>query len=71
MVKGIDDLGIVNTITNIISNQHAVNMKSISFESDDGIFEGKIMLYVYDTEHLDELILKFEQIDGVKSIERM
>lgn len=69
-ITGIDDVGIVNDITNIISLQHDVNMKSISFESNDGIFEGKIMLYVYDTEHLDELILKFEQIDGVKSVER-
>ena len=48
-----------------------MNMKSIGFESNDGIFEGKIMLYVYDTEHLDELILKFEQINGVKSVERI
>lgn len=70
-ITGIDDMGIVNNMTNIISMQHEVNMKSISFESNDGIFEGKIMLYVYDTEHLDELILKFEQIDGVKSVERI
>lgn len=70
IINGIDDLGIVNRITNIISTQHEVNMKSIGFESNDGVFEGKIMLYVYDTEHLDELILKFEQIDGVKSVER-
>ncbi|WP_066759513.1 RelA/SpoT family protein [Crocinitomix algicola] len=71
LITGIDDMGIVNNMTNIISMQHEVNMKSISFESNDGIFEGKIMLYVYDTEHLDELILKFEQIDGVKSVERI
>lgn len=70
LINGIDDLGIVNRITNIVSAQHFVNMKSIGFESNDGVFEGKIMLYVYDTEHLDELILKFEQIDGVKSVER-
>jgi guanosine-3',5'-bis(diphosphate) 3'-pyrophosphohydrolase len=63
-ITGIDDVGIVNTITNIISQEHRVNMKSISFESTDGIFEGKIMLYVYDTEHLDKLMLQFEQING-------
>ncbi len=71
IITGIDDIGIVNNITNIISAQHEVNMKSIGFESNDGIFEGKIMLYVYDTEHLDQLILKFEQIDGVKAVERI
>jgi GTP pyrophosphokinase len=46
-------------------------MKSISFESNDGVFEGRIKLFVYDTEHLDKLVLKFEQIDGVKSVERI
>jgi GTP diphosphokinase / guanosine-3',5'-bis(diphosphate) 3'-diphosphatase len=70
-ITGIDDIGIVNTITNIISAEHHVNMKSISFETFDGLFEGKIMLFVYDTEHLDQLLLKFEQIDGVKSVERL
>ena len=70
-ITGIDDIGIVNTITNIISSEHNVNMKSISFETFDGLFEGKIMLFVYDTEHLDKLMLKFEQIDGVKSVERI
>ena len=71
VITGIDDMGIVNRITNIISSEHNVNMKSISFESNDGIFEGKIMLYVYDTEHLDKLITKFEQIEGVKSVVRI
>ena len=70
-ITGIDDIGIVNTITNIISSEHNVNMKSISFESFDGVFEGKITLFVYHTEHLDKLLLKFEQIDGVKSVERI
>ncbi len=70
-ISGIDDVGIVNTITNIISTEHDVNMKSISFESEDGVFEGKILLYVYDTEHLDKLVEKFEQIDGVKSVDRI
>ena len=71
VINGLDDLGIVNNITSIISKEHNINMKSISFESDDGVFEGKITLFVYDTEHLDKLILKFEQIDGVKSVERI
>jgi len=71
IITGIDDIGIVNSITNIISKQHEINMKSISFETNDGVFEGKIMLYVFDTEHLDELILKFEQINGVKTVDRV
>lgn len=67
---GIDNIGIVNRITEIISNQHNVNMKSISFEANDGLFEGRIQVLVYDKEHLDELIGKFELIEGVKRVER-
>lgn len=67
---GIDDVGIVNKITEIVSFQHSVNMKSISFESKDGIFEGKIQVYVMDKYHLDELIEKFEMTEGIQRVER-
>jgi GTP pyrophosphokinase len=67
---GIDGVGIVNRITEIISKQLNVDMKSISFEANDGIFEGLIKVMVYDTEHLESLNKQFEQIDGVERIER-
>lgn len=67
---GIDDIGIVNKVTEIISNQQNVNMKSISFDSNDGIFEGWIEVYVYDLRHLESLIEKFEMVEGVKRTER-
>jgi len=67
---GIDNVGIVNKITEIISNQHNVNMKSIFFEANDGIFEGKIRVLVYDKEHLQQLSDQFELIEGVKRVER-
>lgn len=69
-VHGIDRLGIVNRLTEIISNQHNVNMKSISFETEDGIFEGNIKVMVYDTEHLEQLMRKFEQVEGVQRVMR-
>ncbi|MDG0974186.1 MAG: RelA/SpoT family protein [Crocinitomicaceae bacterium] len=69
-IVGIDDIGIVNKITQIISFQHNVNMKSISFDSYDGIFQGKIQVYVFDKQHLDELIDKFVMLEGVKRVER-
>lgn len=69
-VHGIDRLGIVNKLTEIISNQHNVNMKSISFETNDGIFEGNLTVLVYDTEHLDQLMRKFEQVEGVQRVYR-
>ena len=69
-IVGIDDIGIVNKITQIISFQHNVNMKSISFDSHDGIFQGKIQVYVFDKQHLEELIDKFVMLEGVKRVER-
>lgn len=69
-VYGIDRIGLVNRITEIISNQHNVNMKSISFETNDGIFEGSIKVLVYDTEHLKSLMRKFEQVEGVQRVVR-
>ena len=69
--SGIDNLGIVQNITNIISDQQHVNMKSISFDSNDGIFEGKIMLYVSDTIHLSTLVEKLKSVDGIKKIDRV
>ena len=70
-IRGIDDMGLVNEITRVISNQSKINMQSISFESVDGIFEGKIMLFVQDTEHLNTLTNKLKVIKGVHSIERV
>jgi GTP pyrophosphokinase len=69
-INGIDNIGLVNRLTEIISKQHNVNMKSISFETEDGIFEGKIKVMVYDTEHLEQLMSKFEQVEGVQRVVR-
>ena len=69
-INGIDNIGLVNRLTEIISKQHNVNMKSISFETDDGIFEGRIRVMVYDTEHLEQLMSKFEQVEGVQRVTR-
>lgn len=67
---GIDDMGLVNKITNTISQQLNINMKAISFESEDGIFHGKIQLFVSDTDHLDELTSKLKAMEGIHSVER-
>lgn len=70
-ILGIDDVGIVNNITQVISNELHVNMRSISFDSNDGIFEGMITVFVYDTEHLKSLIKKLEKLNGVTRVERV
>ena len=69
-VNGIDDVGIVNNITRIISNELNVNMRSISFDSLDGVFEGTIMVFVHDTHHLTELMGKIKQVKGVTTVIR-
>jgi len=69
-IIGIDQLGLVNRLTEIISKQNNINMKSISFETNDGVFEGRIKVLVYDTEQLEQLTRKFEQVEGVKSVTR-
>lgn len=69
-VQGIDAKGIVNKLTNIVTNEHDVNMKSISFETNDGIFIGVMTVLVFDTEHLDQLMRKFEDVEGVERVFR-
>ena len=69
--SGIDDVGLVNKITTIISHEHNVNMRAISFESHDGIFDGKVMVYVHDTDHLHALMDKLRRVRGVKLVERV
>jgi GTP diphosphokinase / guanosine-3',5'-bis(diphosphate) 3'-diphosphatase len=67
---GIDDVGLVNRITNIISADMNVNMKAIYFESDAGMFNGKIKVMVYDTKHLQSLMENLRNVPGIKTIER-
>ena len=69
-IIGIDRLGLVNKLTEIISKENKVNMKSISFDTTDGIFEGHIRVLVLDTEHLELLTRKFEEIEGVQRVVR-
>ena len=68
---GIDDMGLVNNITDTISKQSKVNMRSISFESHDGIFEGEVKVFVNDTGHLETLIKSLAGVPGVKTVERI
>jgi GTP diphosphokinase / guanosine-3',5'-bis(diphosphate) 3'-diphosphatase len=70
-IIGIDDVGIVNGITQVISNELNVNMRSLSFDSHDGIFEGHVMVFVQDTSHLINLIKNLKKVDGVKKVERI
>ncbi|MFC6101749.1 RelA/SpoT family protein [Olivibacter domesticus] len=69
-IVGIDDVGLVNRITTVISQDFKINIRSITISSNQGIFEGSIMVYVNNTEHLDSLIKKLKQIKGITGITR-
>ena len=68
---GIDEVGIVNNITNVISAELNVNMRSISFDTNDGTFDGTVMVFVHDTNHLTELMKKLKKVNGVLSVTRI
>lgn len=68
---GIDDVGLVQKITNIISTDLNVNMKAISFEANDGIFEGKVVVLVHDTSHLSTLMDGLKAVEGVLTVDRI
>ncbi len=70
-ITGIDEVGLVNNITKIISNELNVNMRSISFDTNDGTFEGTVMVFVHDTNHLTELMKKLKKVNGVLSVSRI
>jgi GTP pyrophosphokinase len=70
-LSGIDNLGLVNNITKVISATMHVNMKSISFQSDDGVFSGKITLVVKNNTMLKKLMENLKKINGIDKVTRV
>ena len=69
-IIGTDRMGLINDVSRIISSELKVNMRSMSINTEGGIFEGEIGLYVNDTKHLDHLIKNMEAVQGVVSVSR-
>ena len=70
-IVGLDRVGMANDITKVISSEYKVNMRSITIDTNDGMFEGKIMLFVQDTKHLDKLIMKLGKVTDIISVNRI
>jgi GTP pyrophosphokinase len=70
VIRGIDTVGLVNKVTQIISNDLNVDIRSINIAGDEGIFEGLITVVVQDKIHLEKVIERLRQIEGVSSVER-
>lgn len=69
-LSGFDRVGIVNEVTNIISKEHNINMRSVTFDTNEGIFEGDLFLYIHNTEDLTNLIARLEKIKGIDNVSR-
>ncbi len=69
-IVGLDDVGVINKITNLISGELKINIAALTVEAKEGLFEGNIKLYVHDKEELDELVNRLKQLSGIDSVER-
>ncbi|GHU58044.1 hypothetical protein FACS189411_12770 [Bacteroidia bacterium] len=70
-VKGIDTLGVLSTMTKVISDEFNVNIQHLLIEANDGVFEGKIKLKVHSVEDIQRLCVTLSKIKNVKSVGRV
>ena len=69
-IIGLDDVGVVNKITNLISGEMKINIAAITIEAKEGLFEGNMKVYVHDKEELDDLVSKLRALTGIHSVDR-
>ena len=70
-IKGIDGIGVLNHVTQIISQQLNVNIHKLNIESNDGIFEGRIQLYVHDVDDVNTICTNLKKIEQIKKVTRI
>ena len=70
-IKGIDAMGLLNEVTQVISRQLNVNIRKLSIETTDGIFEGNIQLYVHDVDDAKTICNNLKQIQNIKQVTRV
>ena len=70
-IKGIDSVGLLNEITQVISRELNVNIRKLNIETNDGIFEGKIQLYVHDVHDVKKICNNLRKIDQIKAVTRV
>ncbi|RYY39503.1 MAG: bifunctional (p)ppGpp synthetase/guanosine-3',5'-bis(diphosphate) 3'-pyrophosphohydrolase [Chitinophagaceae bacterium] len=69
-IIGLDDVGVVSKITNLISGELRINIAAITIEAKEGVFEGSIKLFVHDRDELDALVDKLKSLHGIQSVDR-
>ena len=70
-INGIDTIGLLNEVTQVISRQLNVNIRKLDIESNDGIFEGRIKLYVHDVDDVRTICNNLKQIQNIKQVTRI
>lgn len=70
-IKGIDSMGLLNEVTQVISRQLNVNIRKLTIETEDGIFEGKIQLWVHDVEDVKTICNNLKKIQNIKQVSRV
>lgn len=70
-IKGIDSIGILNEITRTISDEFSVNIQRLVIDAKDGVFDGKIKMYVHDVEDIQKMCVALSKIKNVKAVGRV
>ena len=70
-IKGIDNMGLLNEVTQVISRQLNVNIRKLTYETEDGIFEGNIQLWVHDVDDVKTICNNLKKIQNIKQVSRV
>ena len=69
-IVGLDDVGVIHKITNLISGELRININALTIEAKDGLFFGNIRVYVHDKDELEELLDRLKKLPGIEKVDR-
>jgi GTP diphosphokinase / guanosine-3',5'-bis(diphosphate) 3'-diphosphatase len=69
-IIGLDDVGVIHKITNLISGEMKININAMTIEAREGLFHGNIKVYVHDKEELDDLVNSLKKLPGIETVDR-
>jgi guanosine-3',5'-bis(diphosphate) 3'-pyrophosphohydrolase len=70
-IQGIDQVGILNTISEVISKEMETNIRAVAIETSKGLFRGTLKVYVRDTRHLEKILHRLEKLKGILKVSRV
>ena len=69
-IIGLDDVGVIHKITNLLSGELKINISAMTIEANDGIFQGNIRVFVQDKEQLDDVVKQLLNLPGIERVDR-